>query len=92
MKFIIAAVALLLAVTSIVYAIQPPPSGNPLPKADVVDEQFTGEVEERIKAGSYVYLRVRDESGQSHWVAALSMLSSTAAARFSQRVCPRDAL
>ncbi len=44
---------------------------NPLSTASVVNSQFDGEVQERIEAGSYVYLRVLDEQGNSHWLATL---------------------
>jgi hypothetical protein len=37
---------------------------------------FTGHVEERLSAGSYLYLRVRDAAGAGHWVATLTSTAS----------------
>ena len=46
---------------------------NPLSMALATDLRFTGQVEERLEAGSYVYLHVRDDAGQDYWLAALRM-------------------
>ncbi|MDI1434600.1 hypothetical protein [Polyangium sorediatum] len=39
---------------------------------------FTGHVEERLSAGSYLYLRVRDSAGARHWIATLTSTASAA--------------
>jgi hypothetical protein len=54
--------------------------GNPLTRYGLgAASRYTlcGQVEERLPAGSYLYLRVREATGDSHWVATLR---STAAA------------
>ncbi|EPX61855.1 hypothetical protein D187_010474 [Cystobacter fuscus DSM 2262] len=38
--------------------------------------RLTGFVEERLPAGSYLYLRVRTPDGSRHWVATLSTAAS----------------
>jgi hypothetical protein len=48
--------------------------GNPLVHhslAAAARYTVCGHVEERLPAGSYLYLRVRDEAGALHWVATL---------------------
>lgn len=48
--------------------------GNPLTRHALdAASRYTlrGRVEERLAAGSYLYLRVRDASGGGHWVATL---------------------
>lgn len=55
------------------------PSGNPLVHYGLEPSArfgFTGRVEERLPAGSYLYLRVRDPGGARHWVATLSSTAS----------------
>ncbi|QRK11080.1 hypothetical protein JQX13_14005 [Archangium violaceum] len=57
------------------------PSGNPLEHYTLEPSArfgFTGLVEERLRAGSYLYLRVRDPAGAQHWVATLSSTASAA--------------
>ena len=36
-----------------------------------LDAAFTGEVVERLPAGSYCYLQVQTDNGRSHWVATV---------------------
>ena len=54
---------------------------NPLSLAKPVDEQFAGVIIERVEAGSYRYLRVRDDAGLERWVATLG--SSATSGRVS---------
>jgi hypothetical protein len=57
------------------------PTGNPLLQYALEPSAsfgFTGHVEERVGAGSYLYLRVRDPAGARHWVATLTSTASTA--------------
>jgi hypothetical protein len=56
-------------------------SGNPLVRYALEPSArfgFTGRIEERLPAGSYLYLRVRDPAGARHWVATLSSTASAA--------------
>ncbi|HEX8703683.1 MAG TPA: hypothetical protein VF815_32905 [Myxococcaceae bacterium] len=56
--------------------------GNPLTRYALdAASRYTlcGHVEERIQAGSYLYLRVRDDAtGATHWVATLRATASSA--------------
>jgi hypothetical protein len=57
------------------------PSGNPLVRYALEPSArfgFSGRVEERLPAGSYLYLRVRDPAGARHWVATLTSTASAA--------------
>jgi hypothetical protein len=50
--------------------------GNPLERfvlSDGTPRTLTGRVVERLRAGSYAYLRVRTDAGDEHWVAALAL-------------------
>ena len=77
--------------------------GNPLHRHALdAASRYTlrGHVEERLPAGSYLYLRVRDTSGASHWVATLRSTAPAAdevdvrvmarSERFSSRRLGRD--
>lgn len=49
---------------------------NPLDRfglSDGTPRTLTGRVAERLRAGSYTYLRVRTDAGTEHWVASLSL-------------------
>lgn len=55
--------------------------GNPLTRYALdAASHYTlcGRVEERLPAGSYLYLHVRDASGTGHWVATLRATASAA--------------
>ena len=55
-----------------------PPQRNPLvTHALTRPETLVGRVVERLPAGSYLYLRVIDSEGASHWVATLRRTAST---------------
>lgn len=59
------------------------PGDNPLSRYALAPSEqlrLTGVVEERLSAGSYLYLRVRAPDGSRHWVATLSATASRAAA------------
>ncbi|MDY7226576.1 hypothetical protein [Hyalangium rubrum] len=50
------------------------PGSNPLVRyslSSAARYTMCGHVEERLPAGSYLYLRVRDDEGAQHWVATL---------------------
>lgn len=51
---------------------------NPLSLASPIDERFEGVVEERLDAGSYQYLCVRDDLGTARWVATMRRGASPA--------------
>lgn len=62
-----------------VVVLEPGPGArNPLSLARPIDERFEGVVEERLDAGSYQYLRVRDDLGAKRWVATLRRGASPA--------------
>jgi hypothetical protein len=55
--------------------------GNPLTRYALEASAryaLCGQVEERVQAGSYLYLRVRDAAGATHWVATLRATASRA--------------
>jgi hypothetical protein len=68
MKLLLTAPLLLVALAAGVLCERP--AINPLTLAQPTDERFTGQVEERLEAGSYLYLRVRD-GHEERWVATL---------------------
>jgi hypothetical protein len=78
---VLAALVLLLTLGSI--ALRPSGRtvvGNPLGRFGLsagTPRTLTGRVLERLRAGSYTYLRVRTASGSDHWIAALSRGIST---------------
>lgn len=76
MKRLLTALALFAVVAAAAYGTWPQAAINPLTLALPEDFAFTADVEERVDAGSYVYLRVRDAQGTSRWLAALSMSAS----------------
>ncbi len=44
---------------------------NPLLTAVQLDQRFAGTVTQRLLAGSYVYVLVRDDAGSERWVVTL---------------------
>jgi hypothetical protein len=58
---------------------RPAPGGNPLSRYGLAEPTLLhGQVLERVAAGSYLYLRLRDDSGLEHWVATLRATASSA--------------
>jgi hypothetical protein len=66
-----ALLAALLLITAVVALATPPPRPNPLTLATPVLEHFTAVVDERLKAGSYTYVRLHDAAGAERWIATL---------------------
>lgn len=60
-------------------ALARPASGtNPLAEYSLAEpSRLRGQVLERVPAGSYLYLRLRDDSGLEHWVATLRATASS---------------
>ncbi len=60
-------------------ALARPASGsNPLSQYGLSEPTLLqGRVVERVRAGSYLYLRLRDEAGLEHWVATLRATASS---------------
>lgn len=56
---------------------RPAPGANPLAEYGLSQPtSLHGEVLERVPAGSYLYLRLRDDAGHQHWVATLRATAS----------------
>lgn len=96
-RLTLAAVAFLvpvLGITSLWRVIQPDEPANPLVAYKVPLDQrasFRGVVEERLRAGPYVYLRVRPEASDapSVWVTGLAAATPAHASRVNVRVLGR---
>lgn len=53
-------------------------AGNPFADSALSSGQrfgFSAVVQQRVRAGGYLYLRVRDDGGRTHWVATLGALA-----------------
>lgn len=74
-----AAVLLLLLLLGVGVALARPASAeNPLARYALSEPtRLHGQVLERVPAGSYLYLRLRDDSGREHWVATLRATASS---------------
>ncbi|MRG97493.1 hypothetical protein [Polyangium spumosum] len=81
-RTVLASLMMLAAGLAVAHAASPErPAENPLLRYALGPSAkfgFTGRVEERLSAGSYLYLRVRDAAGAGHWVATLTSTASAA--------------
>lgn len=70
----------LLVLLGVGVALARPASGsNPLSTYSLAEPVLLhGLVLERVPAGSYLYLRLRDDAGHEHWVATLRATASSA--------------
>lgn len=79
MKRTAAAVGLVILLGVGVALARPASGSNPLSEHRLTEPTLLhGRVLERVPAGSYLYLRVRDDSGREHWVATLRATASSA--------------